>query len=106
MNTQLKKGSLELCVLAILSKKDCYGYELVSTISKNIHITEGTVYPLLKRLKDEGYMTTYLVEESDGPARKYYKITDLGRDIKEKMQNEWTEFSLSVNQILQGDYNE
>jgi len=106
LNTQLKKGSLELCVLAVLSRKDCYGYELVSLISKNILITEGTIYPLLKRLKDDGLLTTYLVEESDGPARKYYKITDTGLEIKEKMQTEWTEFAFGVNRILEGDYHD
>ena len=60
MNIQLKKGVLELCVLSMLTKKDCYGYELVNEISKNIMIAEGTIYPLLKRLKDEGFLTTFL----------------------------------------------
>ena len=54
MNPQLKRGTLELCVLALLSDRDCYGYELVNAISESIHITEGTIYPLMKRLKDEG----------------------------------------------------
>ena len=55
MNPQLKRGTLELCVLALLSDRDCYGYELVNAISESIHITEGTIYPLMKRLKDEGW---------------------------------------------------
>ena len=54
MNAQFKKGVLELCVLATLDKKDCYGYEMVYEISKNISISEGTIYPLLKRLKKDG----------------------------------------------------
>ena len=49
MNPQLKRGTLELCVLALLSDRDCYGYELVNAISESIHITEGTIYPLMKR---------------------------------------------------------
>ena len=65
MNPQLKRGTLELCVLALLSDRDCYGYELVNAISESIHITEGTIYPLMKRLKDEGCITSYLVESSE-----------------------------------------
>ena len=68
MNPQLKRGTLELCVLALLSDRDCYGYELVNAISESIHITEGTIYPLMKRLKDEGCITSYLVESSEGPS--------------------------------------
>ena len=79
MNPQLKRGTLELCVLALLSDRDCYGYELVNAISESIHITEGTIYPLMKRLKDEGCITSYLVESSEGPSRKYYSLTDTGR---------------------------
>ena len=67
MNIQFKKGVLELCVLAILFKKDHYGYELVNKISKNIKISDGTIYPLLRRLKNEGFFTTYLEESQEGP---------------------------------------
>ena len=58
MNIQFKKGMLELCVFAILEEKQCYGYELVNDISKNIAISEGTIYPLLRRMKKEGLVTT------------------------------------------------
>lgn len=102
MNIQFKKGVLELCVLSMLYKKDCYGYELVEEISKNIDMSEGTIYPLLRRLKDEGYFTTYLQESQEGPPRKYYKITDEGRRIKEELANEWTEFINGVNNIIYG----
>jgi PadR family transcriptional regulator PadR len=100
MNVQLKKGVLELCVLAILFKKDCYGYELVNQISKNIMIAEGTIYPLLKRLKDEGYVTTYLAESQEGPPRKYYKLTQLGIETKEQLEHEWKTFVHGVEKIL------
>ena len=73
MNIQLKKGVLDLCVLSLLLKThDRYGYELVAEISKCIEISEGTIYPLLRRLKNEGYVSTYLEESSEGPPRKYY----------------------------------
>lgn len=103
MNVQLKKGVLELCVLSLLFKKDCYGYELVEEISKNILISEGTIYPLLKRLKDEGYFTTYLEESQNGPPRKYYRLTDLGVKTKELLHKEWVAFAAGVNTIVGGD---
>lgn len=99
-NIQFKKGVLELCVLAVLFKKDCYGYELVNEISKNIEISEGTIYPLLKRLKDEGYFTTYLEESQEGPPRKYYRLTDLGLKTKEELEKEWKAFVEGVNNII------
>jgi len=100
MNTQFKKGVLELCVLALLDRKDCYGYEMVDEISKNISISEGTIYPLLKRLKKEGLVTSYLKESQDGPPRKYYRITDMGKEKKEKLVAEWDEFSVGVSNLL------
>ena len=103
MNTQLKKGILELCVLSILDRKDCYGYELVDEISKNIEISEGTIYPLLRRLSKEGYFTTYLQESSEGPPRKYYKLTESGREMKHELVDEWLEFVEGVNNILGGE---
>jgi PadR family transcriptional regulator PadR len=99
-NIQLKKGVLELCVLSMLNKKDCYGYELVEMISKNIEISEGTIYPLLRRLKDEGYFTTYLQESQEGPPRKYYRITEMGRETKKALENEWDTFVEGVNRII------
>lgn len=101
MNIQFKKGVLELCVLSMLFKKDCYGYELVNEISKNIMISEGTIYPLLKRLKEEGYFTTYLEESQEGPPRKYYKLTELGAQTKTDLENEWHSFVKGVNTIIE-----
>ena len=101
MNSQLKRGTLELCVLAVLSRRDCYGYELVNEISDCIHITEGTIYPLMKRLKDDGSITSYLVESREGPPRKYYSITDIGRAKLKEQLDEWNSFYASVNKILE-----
>ncbi len=100
MNIQLKKGVLELCVLSMLTKKDCYGYELVNEISKSIMIAEGTIYPLLKRLKDEGYLTTYLEESQEGPSRKYYKLTEFGVSTKNELVNEWLALVKGVSNII------
>ena len=80
MNTQFRKGVLEICVLTLISKKDMYGYEIVQNISKVIEVNEGTIYPILRRLTKEEYFETYILESNEGPARKYYKITDKGRE--------------------------
>jgi len=103
MNVQFKKGVLELCVLLILDESECYGYELISKISKSIEISEGTIYPLLKRLKDEGFVTTYLEESQQGPPRKYYKITSIGKKEKEQLLSEWEKIVRGVDIIKKGD---
>lgn len=100
MNIQLKKGILELCVLSVLDKKDCYGYELVNEISKNIEISDGTIYPILRRLNQEGYFSTYLQESQEGPPRKYYKLTQLGKSTKDELIREWKELAKGVNNII------
>src|SRR5580698_5790635 len=79
-STQFKKGILELCILSIVKNRDYYGYELVEEISKRIDVAEGTVYPILRRLTLDGYFETYLRESNEGPPRKYYRITPLGRE--------------------------
>ena len=107
MNTQFKKGVLELCVLSLLIKQDRYGYDLVNEISKNIEISEGTIYPLLRRLKNVGYVTTYLQESQEGAPRKYYKLTSSGEKTTEEMKNDWKDFVEKVNNLLEGgDINE
>lgn len=102
MNAQFKKGVLELCVLALLARKDCYGFELVGQVSHSIAMSEGTVYPLLKRLRDDHLLTTYLQESSEGPPRKYYRITDTGRDRFGQMLSEWRSFCHNVEDIIEG----
>lgn len=100
MNTQFKKGVLELIVLLSVEKKDIYGYELVSEVCEVIDVNEGTIYPLLKRLTNEGYFETYLVESTEGPPRKYYHITVLGKERTEELKNSWITFAASVNKFI------
>src|SRR5690554_4824413 len=102
VNIQFKKGVLEICVLALLDRQDRYGYELVQKISDQIAISEGSVYPLLRRLAKEGYFTTYLQESSEGPSRKYYSLTDKGRENLYQLISEWKEFTEGVDQIIKG----
>ncbi len=101
MNSQMKRGILDMCVLSLVNRKDCYGYELVNRISECMQVTEGTIYPLLKRLKDKGSIDSYIVESQEGPPRKYYNITEKGRTQKEQQENEWYSFVKAVNMILE-----
>lgn len=101
MNIQFKKGVLNLCVLVLLDKQDRYGYELVQKISDQISISEGSVYPLLRRLTKEGYFTTYLQESTEGPPRKYYKLTPLGRTYLHAQLDEWNSFTNGVNTLIE-----
>ena len=103
MNVQFKKGVFELCVLALLNEKDCYGYDVSEFLSRHMDISDGTVYPILRRLKAEGLVTTYLSEESGGPPRKYYRITELGRREYTAARREWLDFVKTVRRLLKGD---
>jgi len=100
MNTQFRKGVLEICVLALISKKDMYGYEIVQNISKVINVNEGTIYPILRRLTKDEFFEAYILESSEGPARKYYQITTTGKSYLSKMINEWNDFVSAVSLIL------
>ena len=106
MNTQYKKGVLELCVLSLLKKHDCYGYEISEYLSGHIDIADGTVYPILRKLKSDGLLTTYLQEESGGPPRKYYKLTQLGLYAYLADRAEYLKFAESVKKLLEDDEND
>ena len=99
MNAQFKKGVLELIVLKSVIHQDMYGYELVEEVSKVVDVNEGTIYPLLKRLTNEHYFETYLKESTEGPPRKYYHITDLGREKIRAFSEEWKEV-LAIYQFV------
>ncbi|MCK5736364.1 MAG: PadR family transcriptional regulator [Spirochaetaceae bacterium] len=100
MNNQFKKGVLELCVLELVRRKDFYGYELVQEISKDINISEGALYPILRRLSKEGIFETYLEESDGGPPRKYYRMTGEGEKRVEAVRLEWEDFLDRVGRIL------
>jgi len=100
MNIQFKKGVLELCVLAMLEPGDRYGYEIANCLSEKIDISDGTVYPILRRLKSEAYVSSYLAESSGGPPRKYYTITERGREMLRSLRQEWYTFLSHVNDII------
>ena len=99
---QLKKGALELCVLALLSQHDSYAYEIASQLSDSIGMGEGTIYPLMRRLQADRLVETYLVESATGPSRKYYRLTDAGKASFNSQKSAWSSFSGAVETILGG----
>ena len=100
VQVQLKKGVLELCVLALLSSHDSYAYEIASRLAEGIDMGEGTIYPLMRRMQSDGLVETYLVESSAGPPRKYYKLTEAGKASFTAQKAEWAAFSRAVDNIL------
>ena len=100
MNTQFKKGALELCVLSQLRNADKYGYELTETISQEMELATGTLYLILKRLKDEEYVETYSVESEGRPARKYYHLTQKVLEYQQALCGEWKEFTAAVDRLI------
>lgn len=98
--TQLRKGLLELAILNTITAAPLYGYDIVRRLSDVDHlvITEGTVYPILSRLKNSGLVETYIEESQEGPARKYYRLTTRGRDELRRMNQHWD----SLHQAIGG----
>jgi PadR family transcriptional regulator, regulatory protein PadR len=97
---QLKKGALELCVLALLAQRESYAYEIASTLAVAVGMGEGTIYPLMRRMQDDGLVDTRLVESNSGPPRKYYRLTMAGRTAFAAQKREWRSFADAVNRLL------
>lgn len=106
MITQFKKGIIEICVLKLVSKKDMYGFEVIEELSSKLKTNENTIYPLLRRLTNQGLFETYQQESMTGAPRKYYKITNIGIETLNNYLNEWEDFLNDVNDILGGHNNE
>jgi PadR family transcriptional regulator, regulatory protein PadR len=103
-SSQLLKGILEGCLLSIISKGEVYGYEMMEKLAANGFkmVKEGSIYPLLLRMKKEGLVTARQKEmPSGGPKRKYYYITPKGEEELEDFKLRWREISGSVNQLLE-----
>ena len=101
MDIQLKRGILEVCVLSVLIRADSYGYQIIKDMNPRVPITESTLYPILKRLESAGCLTVYSVEHS-GRLRKFYSITDAGRQkIKEFIEN-WQDVMTAYQFIEEG----
>jgi PadR family transcriptional regulator PadR len=97
---QLRKGVLDLCVLAMLARKDGYAYDIASRLAAGIGMGEGTIYPLMRRMQTHGLVKTYLEESSSGPPRKYYQLTKAGHAALAAQKAEWTVFAEQVAKVL------
>jgi PadR family transcriptional regulator, regulatory protein PadR len=100
MNSQYKKGVVELCILSLLNRGDSYGYDVSDFLTRHMDLSDGAVYPILRKLKDDGLVTTYLSEASGGPPRKYYAITQTGRDFYTAEKKDWLDFAKAIEKIL------
>ncbi len=100
MSPQLKKGVLKLCVLSKLNKSDRYGYEIYQEINQALEISESTIYPILRGFIKDGICITYLAESNEGPPRKYFKITDSGRKLYAKLYDEWSDFKIIIDNLM------
>ena len=100
LQIQLKKGVLEMCVLALLSHGDNYAYDIASRMAEAVGMGEGTIYPLMRRMQNDGLVTTYLQESGSGPPRKYYEITKTGALTLKSQVQDWLAFETAVKTIL------
>ncbi len=102
--TQLRKGLLEMALMNLLAEGESHGYEMVQKLKqlKGLEIREGNIYPVLARLQVDGLVSTYTLASSDGPHRKYYKLTEVGKQVLGRMNQHWDELAAGVEQIRSG----
>lgn len=97
---QMRKGVLEFCILSVLKEKEAYTSEILDTMKNaKLLVVEGTIYPLLTRLKNDGLLNYRWEESTSGPPRKYYGLTEIGHTFLNELNSTWTELSDAVNQI-------
>ena len=103
---QMRKGILEYCILLIISQQDAYVPDIISKLkASKMIVVEGTIYPLLTRLKNTGLLSYRWEESQQGPPRKYYSITEQGRDFLKELENSWDELTSAVNSIKENHNN-
>ncbi len=100
-NAQMRKGVIELCILSIISNKEVYTSNILSSLKEaQLLVVEGTIYPLLTRLKNDGLLSYRWEESTSGPPRKYYSITDDGKEVLESLTTTWKQLSDSVFSLI------
>ena len=103
---QMRKGVLELCILSILSKGDAYPTEIIDKLKETkLVVVEGTLYPLLTRLKNMGLLNYRWEESNSGPPRKYYRLTEIGEQFLKDLQVSWLELVDAVNKTIHQSIN-
>ncbi len=99
---QMRKGILEFCILSILNKQEAYPSEIIDALKEGkLIVVEGTLYPLLTRLKNEELLTYRWEESTSGPPRKYYSLTETGKLFLDELMTTWEELNTAVNKITQ-----
>jgi len=100
--TQMRRGAIEYCVLALLHEQDRYGFELTRSLSDadGLVTSEGTVYPLLSRLRRDGLVDTFWQESTQGPPRRYYRLTKSGRRALDGFREQWVVFRDTVDKLM------
>lgn len=102
IGTQMRKGVLELCTLAIISEKDAYASDIIDTLKESdLIVVEGTLYPLLTRLKNDGMLSYRWEESTSGPPRKYFQLTQQGKETLIRLKQSWMDLTNAVNRIIQ-----
>jgi len=100
IRSQMRKGILEYCILLILKDKEAYASEIINILQDtHLIVVEGTLYPLLTRLKNDNLLMYQWVESVQGPPRKYYRLTDEGKNFLLELENAWDEISGSVGKL-------
>lgn len=100
--SQMRKGVLEFCILSIIKRAEAYPSDIIEEMKKaNLHILEGTLYPLLTRLKNADLLTYRWVESQSGPPRKYFSLTDKGAEFYKELEATWNELANAVQHITQ-----
>ncbi len=100
--SQMRKGVLEFCILSIIRQGEVYPSDIADKMkAANLHILEGTLYPLLTRLKNAGYLTYRWVESVSGPPRKYFIMTDIGLQFYDELEKTWNELADAVKTLTQ-----
>ena len=100
IQAQMRKGILEYCVLSIIARGEMYPSDILKTLKiAKLIVVEGTLYPLLNRVKDEGLLTYQWVESKSGPPRKYYQLTSEGKKLLHELKKTWGELAAAVNHI-------
>lgn len=98
---QMRKGILELCILSIISKGDCYSSDIIQELKEvEMIVVEGTLYPLLSRLKNAGMLSYRWEESTSGPPRKYFEITAKGEAFLAELKNSWEQLKQTVNTLI------
>ena len=100
-NAQMRKGVLELCILSVISSEEVYASNILSALKDaKLLVVEGTIYPLLTRLKNDGLLSYRWEESTSGPPRKYYSLTETGTKVLESLKDNWMQLSNSVNSLI------